>query len=224
MMNQKTMKKVDTTLENLHEYVIGGSGSGKSFYVKSQINNAGRLLVFDPDDEYAEVKGITTVFSPKELLAVIKKSGTSGRVKVRYVANGKAQFDFICAVAFAWGNCAFVAEEIADVTSTAKASENWGKVVRRGRKRGIKIYAVTQRPAEADKTIFTQVAKIRCGRLDGKGDKMRVAENMQCDVNLISNLLPLDFLEFNRKDGSLFAGHKQRRKNIRAKYGDLVVI
>ncbi|OBU24958.1 hypothetical protein C0Z01_14180 [Photobacterium kishitanii] len=223
-MNQKIVRRVDTTLENLHEYVIGGSGSGKSFYVKSQIQKAGRLLVFDPDDEYAEVKGIVTAYSSKELLILIKKSGVNGRLKVRYVANGKQYFDFVCAVAFMWGNCCFVAEEIADVTSTAKASENWGKVVRRGRKRGIKIFAVTQRPAEADKTIFTQVAKIRCGRLDGKGDKVRVAENMQCDVNLISNLLPLDFLEFNRKDGSLYAGHKQRRKNIRGKYGDLVVI
>lgn len=218
------LKKVDTTLENNHEYVIGSSGSGKSFYVKSQIEKAGRLIVFDPDDEYSEVKGIQTAFTSKQLLALVKKSGSNGRLKVRYVANGKNHFDFICAVAFMWANCCFVAEEIADVTSPSKASENWGKVVRRGRKRGIKIFAVTQRPAEADKTIFTQVAKIRCGRLDGEGDQKRVANNMQCDVSLIAKLLPLDYIELNRKDGSLYAGHKQRRKIIRSKYGDSVII
>ena len=217
------LKRVDTTLENTHEYVIGGSGSGKSYYVKQQLKKAGRVLIFDPDDEYSELASVVTVHSPKALLAHVKKVGNR-KSRIRFVANGKANFDFCCAVAFLWGNCCFVAEEIADVTSPSKASENWGKVVRRGRKRGIKIFAVSQRPSEADKTIFTQVAKIRTGRLDGEGDKRRVAENMQCDVTLISNLLPLDFIEFERKTGSLAVGHKQKYKIVRAKYGDGVVI
>lgn len=218
------LAKVDTTRENNHEYVLGSSGSGKSYYVKSQIKKARRLLIFDPDDEYGELSNIQTVTTSSGLLALIKQAGSSKPLRVRFVANGKTMFDYLCAVSFAWANHVLVVEELADVTSPSKASDNWGKVVRRGRKRGIKIYALSQRPAEADKTIFTQVAKIRCGRLDGEGDQKRVAVNMQCDVNMIACLLPLDYIEFNRKDGSLLLGHKQRCKVIRSKYGQPVIL
>lgn len=218
------LAKIDTNRENTHEYVMGGTGSGKSYYIKSQLKKARRVLVFDPDDEYGEIAGMQTAYTASELLRLVTLAGSSKALKVRFVANGVKAFDFVCATSFVWANHVLVVEELADVTTPSKASDNWGKVLRRGRKRGIKIMAASQRPAEADKTIFTQVNKLRCGRLDGEGDIRRVANNMQCDANLIMNLRPLDFIEFDRKTGALIAGHKQRHKTIRAKYGDLITL
>lgn len=215
------MSKVNTQLENTHEYIMGGSGSGKSFYVKSQIKDAPRLIIFDPDDEYGELANVEAFAKPSALFEYI-----DGRDKfrVRLVRNGKPFFDWLCGVVLYMGHCVFVAEEIADVTSVSKAGEHWGALVRRGRKYGVKIFAVSQRPSEADKTIFTQVNKLRTGRLDGEGDQKRVAHNMGVPAETVMNLQPLDFLELNRKTGELCAGHRNKRKVIRGKYGDDIVM
>lgn len=215
------MSKVNTQLENTHEYVMGGSGSGKSYYVKSQVKTAPRLIIFDPDDEYGELSDVVAFSKLTELFEYIDGRN---QFRVRLVRNGKAFFDWLCGVVMYMGNCAFVAEEIADVTSVSKAGEHWGALVRRGRKYGVKIFAVSQRPSEADKTIFTQVNKLRVGRLDGEGDQKRVAHNMGLPVESVMNLQPLDFFELNRKTGELVAGHRNKRKVIRAKYGDEIVM
>ena len=216
-----SLNRVDTTLENTHEYIMGGSGSGKSYYVKGQIKQAPALIIFDPDDEYGELSGIHSFTSTSELLVYIKDKA---RYRVRLVRNGKKYFDWLCGVALLMGNCVFVAEEIADVTTAGKAGEHWGALVRRGRKYGVKIMAVSQRPSEADKTVFTQVNKIRSGRLDGEGDKKRVADNLGVPVEMVNNMMPLDYLELNRRSGELFAGHKQKRKCIRAGYGKPIIV
>jgi len=51
-----------------------------------------------------------------------------------------------------------IAEEIAGAqTSPGKATEEWGTLVREGRKFGLVILGTSQRAQEIDKTIFTQV-------------------------------------------------------------------
>ncbi|RQW61027.1 helicase HerA domain-containing protein [Vibrio viridaestus] len=212
------MSKVDTTLRCEHKYVIGASGSGKSYHVKELIKALRRVLIWDADDEYGEVPNVIKVQTPSELMALIESEQDA---IIRYVPNSltpklvEKQFDFVSLAAFVWGNCAYVAEEIADVTTPAKAVGGWGKVLRRGRKRGVTVFPVTQRPAEADKTVFTQVAKIRAGRLDGEGDIARVANNMRVPKEMLSQLGELEYIELDRRTGQLIAGKKQRYVTLR---------
>lgn len=211
------MSKVDTTQRCEHKYVIGASGSGKSFHVKSLIERIPRVIIWDADDEYGEVKNIKTVHAPNALLEILD----AGAAVVRYVprsVNYKMlvkQFEFVSLAAFLWGKCVYVAEEIADVTTASKAAGGWGTVLRRGRKRGVHVFAVTQRPAEADKTVFTQVAKIRAGRLDGEGDIARVATNMRVPKEMLSQLGELEYLELDRRTGELIAGKMDKYVTLR---------
>jgi hypothetical protein len=123
-----------------------------------------------------------------------------------------------------WGDCAYVAEEIADVTTPSKAANGWGTVLRRGRKRGVTIFPVTQRPAEADKTAFTQAAKIRTGRLDGEGDIARVAANMRVSPELVSQLGELEYLELDRRTGELIGGKKERCVTLRKDWNSQLIV
>lgn len=209
--------KVNTELECVHEYVIGASGSGKSHYVKTIVERFNRAIVWDPDDEYSGVKGLFTVSRASDLIAHIR----SGDVRVRFVPtsmDGKYLekcFEFVSLAAFVWGDCLLVAEEIADVTTPSKALNGWGTALRRGRKRGVKVVAVSQRPAEADKTIFTQARIIRTGRLDGEGDIARVANNMRIPTEYVSKLGKLEFFELDRNSGQLKAGKMDKSVVIR---------
>jgi hypothetical protein len=97
--------------------------------------------------------------------------------------------------AFSWGNCTAVAEETADVTTPAKAPVGWGTLVRRGRKRGISIIGVTQRPAESDKTIIGNATKIHCGMLKRPQDRKYMALEMDVPLQVVNELKPLEWLE-----------------------------
>lgn len=211
------MARVNTRLDCNHKYIIGASGSGKSYHVKQLIRGLSRVLIWDPDDEYGEVAHIRAVSLTSELIDLIQ----GGDAIVRFVPKAMStkllekQFEFVSLAAFVWGDCAYVAEEIADVTTPSKAANGWGTVLRRGRKRNVTVYPVSQRPAEADKTAFTQAAKIRAGRLDGEGDINRVAANMRVPSEYLSQLGKLEYLELDRSSGELIAGKKERYITLR---------
>lgn len=195
-------------------YICGSSGAGKSHYIKNQINNAPRLVVFDPDDEYGNVQNIVTVTSAAKAIEMMQKNRTSA-LRVRVVAGGQAVFEALNAAVFAWTNCSYVAEEIADVTRIGKAPPQWGQLLRRGRKRAVKIYAVTQRPSEADKTALTQASMVRTGLLGREADRKALADDMDVPLDLMRKLAPLDFIECHRNaKRQIFAGNAEQGTRV----------
>lgn len=189
--------RIDTSRKADINYIVGSSGAGKSFYIKQAVADEKRLLVFDPDDEYGDIPGIITTTNGKQLTELIKAHATKP-LKVRLVRNGVDAFELCNALAFAWTNCTYVAEEIADVTRVGKAPPAWGQTLRRGRKRGIRIFITTQRPAEADKTAFTQASMVRTGLLGNIADQDAMRRSLDIPLELLRQLGPLDFIECHR--------------------------
>ncbi|WP_218397979.1 hypothetical protein [Alteromonas lipotrueae] len=212
------MSRANTALKAEHEYICGNSGTGKSSHVKKVIEKAKRVVVYDPDDEYGDQRGFVRVTSANDLAKMLQ-SHAKKPLKITYapMRSTVKTFEFWARCAFLWGECVAVAEEIADVTSAGKAPPNWGTLIRRGRKYGVKILAVTQRPAEADKTILSNAAIIHCCALGRMADRKAIASEMDCDVSLIAKMIPLDFIVYKRADLSLRAGNlkTQRTKLIR---------
>lgn len=197
-------------------YFCGNSGTGKSSKIKEMLKKAPRAIIFDPDDEYGELTGVKRVTTAKALIELLK-SHKNKSLKVAFVAEGVKSFEFWANCAFQWANCVAVAEEIADVTTPSKAPPAWGRLIRRGRKYGVLICAVTQRPAEADKTILSNAAVIRTGALGRHADREAIAREMDCKSSVISKLVPLDYIEYRRADLSLIQGRlgEKREKNLR---------
>jgi len=205
-----TNKRIDSTRQACIELFCGSSGSGKSFKVKDKIKKAKRLIIFDPDDEYDEVAGIQTVRTAQALLSLVKRH-PKGPLKVRYVANGEAAFNVWGKAVFVWGNCVAVAEEIAGVTSPGKAPQGWHTLVSRGRKRGITIYAVTQRPSESDKTILGNISKIWVGRMARAKDRKYMAAELDVHVDDITELKALDYLERDMLSNTVLRGNSKAK-------------
>jgi hypothetical protein len=178
--------------------VCGASGSGKSAWTKKQITRAKRLLIWDIDDEYTGER----INKQADLVAKLRteKAGV-----FRYVGKAK-DFSFFCKCAFAWGRCTVVAEEIAGVTSPGKAPEGWHMLVSRGRKRGISIYAVTQRPSESDKTVFGNASALHVGRMTRKKDRVYIAGELDCKVDILDDLQPLDYVHREMSTGKVTTG------------------
>ncbi len=205
------MSRVDTALKAEHIYITGGSGTGKSSFLKEKLKHAKRVLVFDPDDEYSEISGFIRIEKHGDLAKYLSVNRNKN-VKIAFVGGGKESFEFWAKCAFSWGNCLAIAEEIADVTTPAKAPPAWGKLIRRGRKYGITVCAVTQSPAEADKTILRNAAVIRCFALGRDADRRAVANEMNTSVEHIAKMVPLDFIEFRRADLSLRKGNLKHKR------------
>lgn len=167
---------------------VGASRSGKTAWVKQQLLKERRALVWDVEGQYVQA-GFLKVTTAAGLVAAIQQPGP---VKIAYVPRAINQFEFFCRCAWVFarqpGHKAVCVEELADVTTPAKAPDSWGILVRRGLKYDCDIYAITQRPAESDKTIMGNASVIHCCRLQRPKDRQYMAEEMDLPQKEIDTL------------------------------------
>lgn len=185
--------------------VIGGaSRSGKTAWTRREVMTQARIMAWDPEDQWSHERGFRRVTTRKALLDAAHVAGPQ---KVAYVAGGdlKAEFDF-------WAGCvqyagryvgplAAIAEELADVTSQSKAPGNWGILLRRGLKRGITIYAISQRWAEADKTAMGNASEFVIFRQATGDDARYMSKKTRVPEEEINGLKPLDFIRYDSGTG-----------------------
>jgi hypothetical protein len=197
--------KVDVTKKAKITIVCGSSGSGKSGWVKKQIKGKKRVVIWDADDEYGSITKLRCTTIP-EMTALMRKAGSDKPLCVRLVSQGTDFFNLWSAAVFSFGNCIAVAEETADVTTPSKAPAGWGQLIRRGRKRGIEIFAVTQRPAESDKTAIGNASEIHCGMLNRANDRAYMARELDVTEEAINQLGELEYLHRDHKKKSIVKG------------------
>ena len=170
---------------------IGASRSGKSAFVMHEIKSQQRVMVWDVKGEY---DGFLQCRSKAELIKAIKRSGKKARIA--FVPPNLSDFDFFCRCAQAWVkqnfsrslNCALVFEETADVTSPAKAPQSYGILLRRFLSYGVDIFAITQRPAESDKTAVGNASIVLVCRLQLARDKKSASGDTGIPYSVIAGL------------------------------------
>jgi len=158
-------------LTNRHTIAIAMSGGGKTYFLTNHplIKRRGvRLAVWDPYETH-KVDYAKSVSGFVKKLAAGVKSKKGFRIGLAVNPTVKA-FEAFCKALWvaADGNkeLVVIVGELADVATAGKASENWGQMVRVGRKYGVVLFVETQRPQEIDKTIFTQTGRKWVGYLE----------------------------------------------------------
>jgi hypothetical protein len=190
-----TLKTVDGRLV----VVSGASRCGKTTQVAKETRSEKRICAWDPEDQWAQMSGYVKCTTRKQLLDALQ---TKGYVRLAYVAGGdiKKEYDFWCSAVYYAGRyiapLVIIAEELADVTNTAKAPPAWGQLVRRGLKRGITIYAISQRWAEADKTAIGNCSEfiVFSSRAD---DVAYIARKSGLGVEEVAALKPFEFIRYD---------------------------
>lgn len=179
--------------------VSGKSRSGKTVYVERRTRTERRVFVWDCEDQWSKLRGFRRVTTRAELAQLADKPGP---VKVAYVAQGNLpeEFGFFAACAFHWGRYhgggVVIAEELADVTTPAKAPGPWGILLRRGLKRGITIYCISQRWAEADKTAFGNASEFVCFMAASFDDVRYLERKTRIPGATLEALRPLEYVRY----------------------------
>lgn len=190
--------------------VVGGaSRSGKTAYVKKAVKGEKRIVAWDAEDQWAQLPGWQRVTRKADFLTLVCKPGP---FKLAYVPGGNLQehFNF-------WAGCVqyagrytgpltCIAEELADVTTPAKAPGNWGILLRRGLKRGITIYAISQRWAEADKTAVGNASEFVLFRQSSGDDVRYLTKKTRIPEAELSGLAPLEFVRYDAHNGAISRG------------------
>ena len=197
------------TLDGKLYVVAGASRSGKTAWVKKQISAESRVVAWDVEDQWSQLPGWKRITRRADLFAALEKPGP---LKIAYVAGGDIQkeFDF-------WAGCVMyagryvaplvaIAEELSDVTSQAKAPGNWGILLRRGLKRGITIYAISQRWAEADKTAVGNASSFVMFRQSSGDDIRYLARKTTVPESELMGMAPLEFVVFDTHTRNISRG------------------
>lgn len=206
-MSQKTSQQ---DIDGQLIVISGSSRCGKTAKTMRLVRPFETVFVWDIEAQWCKQKGYKKVTSLVELKKIVK-AGTRG--KYAYVSGGnfKAEFELFCQCVMYYGmfygKCAVVAEELADVTTVAKAGDHWGMLVRRGLKRGISIFTISQRWAEADKTAFGNATEYFIFMQSSEDDARYMSKKTGVDLSRISALNKLEYLNFV-KEGKVLVGGK----------------
>lgn len=190
--------------------VIGGaSRSGKTAYTRKAVASSRRVLAYDPEAQWCELPGWRGITSRALFLQAATQPGP---LKLAYVAGGNLadEFGFFSGVAMYAGRYVapldVIAEELADVTTPAKAPGNWGILLRRGLKRGITIYAISQRWAEADKTAVGNASEFVLFRQSSADDIRYLTRKTRLPEDQLMGLKPLEWVRFDVLTGEITRG------------------
>lgn len=181
--------------------IAGASRSGKTAYVRDAIRNDERILAWDPEDQFCRLPGWKRVTTRAQLLRL---ASTPGPIKAGFVVGGDLQghFDYWAGAVMYSGRyvapLTAIAEELADVTTSSKAPGNWGILLRRGLKRGITIYAISQRWAEADKTAIGNASEFVLFRQSSGDDVLYLSRKTRVPAAEIDALTPVLFPGTNK--------------------------
>lgn len=191
-------------------YVISGaSRSGKTAWAKRKAARAKRVWAWDPEAQWCELPGWVKVTDRARLMELAQKPGPQ---RIAFVAGGdlKDAFDYWAACVFYAGRYVgpvdAVAEELADVTTPSKAPGKWGILLRRGLKRGINLYCISQRWSEADKTAFGNASDFVIFRNSSADDVRYIARKTQIPEGDIKALVPLQYVHMDALTGKISPG------------------
>jgi hypothetical protein len=120
-------------------------------------------------------------------------------------------FISFCKLAFVWlkshPHSTLVVDELSDVTNPGKATRGWGEIVRKHRKFLYgRVFAITQRPAESDKSIMGNATKIHVGPMNLESDEDYMAKYLRVPAAEIAALNDLEYIELNKRTKQISRG------------------
>lgn len=181
--------------------ILGQSGCGKGLLAKSKLRKLKpkRLIILDTKDENGE-------FAERvDTLADLAKATFKKEFKVRYVPRGvtkkqrQEEFEAVCRIASKAGNCVYLVEELGRYTNASYAPPAWADCCNDGRHDALHIIALSQFPAQIDKSFLSNTTEIWVGFLGEKPHREAVAERLDITPDEIKALPDFHFLHFSRK-------------------------
>ena len=198
----------DNRWPNDHTLYLAATGSGKSqaLLQNPSIPRTGaRVILWDhkPDHPGLHIRG--RVQFVKALRAgIVRHQKTGAGFRIAFAGERSVEtFEWWCEVVWsvldARHRTFAIAEELAAVSTPAKATPNAGILIREGRGYGLSFHGTSQRPQEIAKTFYENCDIRYYGRTRNQQLRRAWAAEMDVDPDRLKNL---DKLEFLRDDGT----------------------
>jgi hypothetical protein len=195
--------------------IVGAPGSGKSSGIccALEANPPARLMIFDPGEDYTR---FGVVFRDvRALVGHVLKAG-QGPCRAVFAPSldqdrERKQFDLFCQIAFCAANITVIADELEDVVLPNWAPAGWRLLVRKGRKRGVRLIASSQRPAGLEKRIWSFAPIVRTGVLDDDEDAREVAKRVRVTPADVLALPSMHYIQWMRETRTIRRGHIEWR-------------
>lgn len=197
--------------------VWGRSGSGKSSYAKRLLKGRGRVVIFDPLDEYGR-EGFKTVRSVDAVRMAMRKNWSGFRVAYVPPAGGEARaLSALCRLLFAaqapyrqsgrGQGITLVVEEMNmsfPVAGGDKICPGFAEVCSRGRHYGIEVIGLSQRIAEVSTRFRGNCTETVCFAQKGPRDLKAASDELGVAVTRVQALENLSYL--HEQAGSVTEG------------------
>lgn len=183
-------------IDGVNIFVAGQTGSGKSYLVKHALADVERLAVYLPKREDSDYPGVYFDGMAGEwdqfLRFWLYSKERCGRFRVVYRPADKFdanEFDRVCRLVYACGDCVFIAEEIASYLSSrifASVGRYQGikNLLTAGRTRGVTCYWLTQRPFGIPREVTSEARDAYVFRLQEPADLDYVQERFGLEARL----------------------------------------
>jgi hypothetical protein len=187
---------------------LGGSGTGKTLSVLDFIRRTKprRLLVWDPNDEHAELAELVPTARDLVLL-------TQARTwRLRLVPTGDqkaidAAFAVWCRAAFKAKGATVYVEELGGVTRPTRSPPAWRDLCTKGRHQGLTVIGSAQRPGMIDKDFLGNATYLRTtGGFRYAADADVVAKTLRVPLEQVDTLPRLHWIERDFVTGILKTG------------------
>lgn len=198
---------------NRHTLILGTSGSGKTRWLTKnrEIAECKRVVLWDPEADHWALHCKTRAEFVRALRAALV-SGKKFRIAYEPQNVTADEFNWWCGVVWSvldgGAETVAIVEEIADVVKAGSAPANWGFLTRKGRKYALRIFVVSQRPQQVDKTTVGQCPYKFAGALETDLDRKAVGGILSLSVEQLRNAATL-----NEPGKSLFYWYKEPGAN-----------
>lgn len=184
-------------LPNRNVFACGMSGSGKTTFLQerlaAEIKDTPKVhvMAWDPDEDHKLQRYRSwRVFAEAAVVAIGTGKVFRGALSLDPTPAAFARFcNLVAQLCSCERPMIVLVEELASVQlSSGKAPQEWGWLSRNGRKYGLRLLTATQRPAEIDKTVFSQSPYKWVGYTDNISDAKSAAATIGVSVDDIQAL------------------------------------
>jgi hypothetical protein len=179
---------------------IAQSGQGKGLLMKAALRKLKpkRIIILDTKDENGEFADMVSSLSDLAMTTFKKEFKVRYQLKATTNKGRRDEFEILCRIASAAGNCVFLIEELGRYTMASYAPPAWADCCNDGRHDGLHIIAASQFPAQIDKAFLGNCTEIWCGYLGEENHRVVMAKKMDVPAQQIKELAQFQFLYFHR--------------------------
>lgn len=173
--------------------VFGQTGTGKSQYTKHEIKKHKRVVIIDPQNEYA---GIQQFDNLDDLFNHIEKNKI-----FRCAYSDLRDFDLVCeAVTYVPDTLLVVEESQRIIPPLTRLPEAFENIIYRGRHSGTSVHLVAQRPTTVDIAVRSQFNRLITFRQSEKRDISWITDVSGYELeDEIRNLQVLEYIEIDNE-------------------------